>query len=91
MRCPECAKRIKAERSRKYFDQIKVSGKYTEDKAELLKMYYIMRTCKKKIDFILDQAVVVENKPQLKRTAKLMEIFLKSYEKTLSDSPYKSK
>lgn len=71
--------------SKKYFDSIKVSGKYTEDKAELLKMFYVMRSYDKKIQKILKEAVHIENRPILKAVARILQIFLNRFQKYLGE------
>lgn len=83
--CPECRKKKKAENARKYFEQIKVSGKYSEDKRELLKMFYIMRTYKKKINHILEEAVELDNRDKLEKTTRVLGVFLDNFEKWLGD------
>lgn len=76
--------------SKKYFDSIKVSGKYTEDKAELLKMFYVMRSYdKKRIQKILKEAVHIENRPVLKAVARILQIFLNRFQKYLGEEQIK--
>lgn len=83
--CPDCREKRKKLASKKYFDSIKVSGKYTEDKAELLKMFYVMRSYDKKIQKILKEAVHIENRPILKAVARILQIFLNRFQKYLGE------